>query len=102
MKLFTLFILLALFSSCTDQMDGAKASEQYCSCMKTNRADEQYGYASTICQAELAKKYRFYRIFYIDTRDKEFNENLPQSTRDSTNKFIDAFLIYRNENNCTP
>lgn len=91
---------MAFLSSCTDQMDGKKAAEQYCNCMKSNKADEQYGYAYTICNAELAKKYRFYRIFYIDTKDKKFNDNLSESTNDSTKKFINAFSDYCNENNC--
>ncbi|RBQ02221.1 hypothetical protein [Pedobacter miscanthi] len=102
MKLSLLFVLAALLLSCTNQMDGAGAAKQYCECMKLNKSDEQYGYAYTVCSAELAKKYRYYRIFYIDTKDKEFNVNLPQATRDSTNRFIGDFLDYRNANNCAP
>lgn len=94
-----LLILIVLFSSCTDQMDGKAAAKQYCGCMKSNNASEQYGYAYTLCKAELAKKYRFYRVFYIDMADKELNKKLLPATKDSTDKFIDAFLEYRNENN---
>lgn len=94
--------MITLLLSCTDQMDGKKAAAQYCNCMKSNNADKQYGYAFTICNAELAKKYRYYRIFYIDTQDSVFNNSLSESTLDSTKKFIGDFLEYRNENNCTP
>lgn len=78
-------------------MDGRSAAEQYCNCMKSNRSVDQDVYAYTICNAELAKKYRFYRIFYVDTKDKEFNDSLPEATRDSTNKFISEFMERRNE-----
>lgn len=100
MKTFIFFVLIFSMMSCTNQMNGKKAAEQYCNCMKSNKSEKWDLYAYTICHAEMTKKYRFYRIFYIETKNKEFNENLPKATRDSTNKFIDAFLDRRNELGC--
>lgn len=94
-KSITIFICIVLLSSCTNQTNAKKAAGIYCNCMKKNGSPDQDLYAETICRAELMKKYRYYKIFYVDMMDDELSKSISQQTSDSTQKFMSLFMESR-------
>lgn len=96
MKLLVFFFIISTFllSSCTDQADAKKAADVYCRCMIENGYPNQNIYAGTICHAQLIKKYRFYKLFFIDRRSDMLQKKIAITTLDSTRKFVKAFLGY--------
>ena len=95
-----LFIFVIL-SSCKNDYDAKSAAGEYCKCMAANDAPKQYLYAATICDAELIKKNRYYRIDHIEFRyDKDSYSRYSQATIDSVKKFNLEFLGYIHEDCC--
>jgi hypothetical protein len=94
LSIVALLLALSLFSSCTDQTDGEKAASEFCDCLKNNDVQNQYLYAMRICDAQLFKKYKYYKIFHIDMIDPELSKNLSEGAKDSTQKFMSLFMEY--------
>ncbi|WP_442588117.1 hypothetical protein ACSBL2_18910 [Pedobacter sp. AW31-3R] len=92
--LFLIVISAILWSSCTRQNDAKKASDQYCNCMIENGYPDQNLYAVTICHAQLIKKYRFYKLFFIDRRSDVLSQKMSMPTLDSARRFVKEFLKY--------
>ncbi|WEK20482.1 MAG: hypothetical protein P0Y49_04935 [Candidatus Pedobacter colombiensis] len=86
------FILTLLQFSCTSQMDAKRDAEVYCNCMEKNGFPDRRIYAATICHAEMLKRSRFYRVFFIDKRDEELSKNLAKSTLDSVQLYMRTFV----------
>ncbi len=83
--IFTIFI--SCLCSCRHRSDVRYFAEQYCSCMRKNRASEQYEYAKVICDAELMKTSYYYKIVVADMVDPELKNKLSQQLIDSALMF---------------
>ena len=92
-----LVLLSIFFYSCArDQFDSQQAGNDYCKCLEEANVSRQPYYALKICDAELIKKYRYYRLFTIEMSLKEYQDSLSKETKDSVRKFMDGFFEYRN------
>jgi hypothetical protein len=95
-----LIIVLLILSSCKDDCNAEGAAKDFCNCMKENGSPEQYLLASKVCDGELIKKNRFYKLFYVDMANRDLDQKVSKTTRDSVQQFMGDFMDYLNKNCC--
>jgi hypothetical protein len=98
---FLSLLLLGIFSCKDASNDAAEAGKLYCECMeKYGQHDwDNYVFASRVCDAELSKKNRLYRIFNIEMGGPD-DKKITQVARDSMGIFMGQFMDYINYNCC--
>ena len=85
-------ILVTCLVSCTpEDFNAESAAEEYCDCMKENNSPVHYEYATAICNAELIKKNRYYRLLTIDLASEYLAKKVSSAAVDSTQKFALRF-----------
>jgi hypothetical protein len=89
-----IFLLAALLISCSRKNNGTQAGKDYCSCLLENNSAKDFFYAATICNAEMIKKYRLYRIYKLDSEHQSFRPKMSEGTKDSMNKFVHDFYMH--------
>lgn len=92
-KLFVLS-LLVLASCKHDELDGKYYGKKYCDCMQENIKTYDFLQARTICDGELIKENRLFRIVYIEENYGRYMTFLPKSTKDSVVAFNHEFLNF--------
>lgn len=95
-----LSLILALTACEVDQFNAEKAGSEYCKCMDENESPGQYVRAASICEEILIKRYRYYKVFYVDMGDPVLDDKVDNVTRDSTQRFMENFYDYLHQNCC--
>lgn len=91
-------LLILIFASCTQNQDPEQFAKEYCNCIESNKRDStDYLRAKHICDSQFIIKYRYFKIFKVDMAIKDYGE-IPESTMDSTQRFMNGFMDYMNKN----
>lgn len=95
-----IILIITCFVSCDNEFDAEKAAERYCNCMKSNGAVEHFNKASLVCDGELMKENRFFKLYAVDMNDRELDKKVSDETRDSVKSFVLHFIDYTKTNCC--
>lgn len=94
-------ICLSCLVSCKyNHFDAESAAVEYCECMEKNGSPKLYEYATAICDAELIKKNRYYRLLTIDLASEYLSKSVSSGAVDSTQKFALRFTQKQNQICC--
>jgi hypothetical protein len=100
-KIILLNVVIAFFYSCkNNEFDSTAFAKEYCDCMTQKLGSHDFLDARTICDAELIRQNKFFRISYIERNNGRYMMFLKKETRDSVAEFHLKFGNFLEKNCC--